>query len=168
MSKARKLVSLSIALIVISPLAAYAMPNRIPAPGEKVIIVNPNIHQFGAYSPNGVLQRSGTVTAGNSWCRDIHRSCRTRAGTFRIFSLGGPGCVSRKYPLPRGGAKMPYCMFFNGGQGLHGSYEVVRANVSHGCVRLHVNDAAWLRYNFVDGPHGGNGYRGTKVVIRPY
>jgi lipoprotein-anchoring transpeptidase ErfK/SrfK len=59
-------------------------------------------------------------------------------------------------------------MFFNGGQGLHGSYEVVRANVSHGCVRLHVDDARWLRYNFVDGPNMSNGYRGTKVIIRPY
>ena len=26
----------------------------------------------------------------------------------------------------------------------YGSYEVVRRNVSHGCVRVHVEDAAWL------------------------
>lgn len=137
-----------------------SMPSQIPAPGQKVIIVNPNIHAWGAYSPDGTLLRSGLATAGNSWCPDIHRSCRTRAGTFRIFSLGGPGCKSSKYPLPRGGAPMPYCMFFNGNQGLHGSHEVVAANVSHGCVRLRVDDAAWIRYNFAN--------IGTKVIVKPY
>jgi lipoprotein-anchoring transpeptidase ErfK/SrfK len=137
--------------LLIFPLNSYS---------EKVIIVNPNNHSFKAYYANGQLARSGIVTAGNSWCRDIKRACKTKAGTFRIYSLGGPECKSRKYPLPRGGAPMPYCMFFNGGQGLHGSYEVVRANVSHGCVRLQVPDARWLRYNFVE--------PGTKVIVRPY
>jgi len=145
-----------------------SMPSQINAMGEKVIIVDPNIHVFGAYDANGNLLRSGTVTAGNSWCRDIHRPCRTRSGTFRIYTLGGPGCKSHRYPLPHGGAPMPYCMFFNGNQGLHGSYEVVYGNISHGCVRMHVVDAKWLRYNFVEGPNSGNGYRGTKVIVRPY
>lgn len=145
-----------------------SMPSQINTTGEKVIIVDPNIHVFGAYDASGNLLRSGTVTAGNSWCRDIHRPCRTRSGTFRIYSLGGPGCKSHRYPLPHGGAPMPYCMFFNGNQGLHGSYEVVYGNISHGCVRMHVADAKWLRYNFVEGPNSRNGYRGTKVIVRPY
>ena len=55
---------------------------------------------------------------------------------------------------------MPYCMYFHGGQALHGSYEVVNGNISHGCVRLHVNDARWLRFNFAE--------PGTKVIIKPY
>lgn len=55
---------------------------------------------------------------------------------------------------------MPYCMFFNGRQGLHGSYEVVKGNISHGCVRVHVEDAKWIRFNFA-------GY-GTRVIVRPY
>lgn len=146
------------------------LPNHINPPGEKVIIVDPNIHQWGAYAPDGSLMRTGLATAGSDWCRDIHRRCHTKAGSFRIHSLGSRGCISHKFPLPRGGAPMPYCMYFNGGQALHGSPsgEVVYGNISHGCVRLHVEDAKWLRFDFVDGPNSSNGYRGTKVIIKPY
>lgn len=131
-----------------------------PAFSEKYIIVNPRAHTWSAYSPSGKLIRSGVATAGGKWCRDIKRSCRTRSGVFRIQSLGSRGCKSTRYPLPRGGAPMPYCMFFNGNQGLHGSYQVVRGNVSHGCVRMTVNDARWLRYNFAT--------IGTKVIVKSY
>lgn len=149
-------------------LFARELPSQISPPGEKVIIVDPRIHRWGAYTPDGDLIRSGMATAGNSWCRDIGRSCRTKVGSFRIYTLGHRGCRSSKYPRPHGGAPMPYCMFFNGGQGLHGSYQVVAGNVSHGCVRLHIEDAEWLRFEFVDGPNSGNNYRGTRVVIKPY
>jgi L,D-transpeptidase ErfK/SrfK len=149
-------------------VAQAAITAHISPPGEKVIIVDPRVHEWGAYDASGHLIRSGTATSGNSYCRDIHRSCRTKSGSFRIYSLGGPGCKSSKFPVPRGGAPMPYCMFFHGGQALHGSYEVVRRNVSHGCVRLHVEDARWIRYDFADGPNASNGYRGTRVIIRPY
>lgn len=148
--------------------ADAVMPAHIDPPGEKLIIVNPNVHAFGAYSSDGDLLRSGMATCGSNYCRDLHRACRTRSGSFRIYSLGSRGCKSRKFPLPRGGAPMPYCMFFNGGQALHGSYEVAAANISHGCIRLHVEDAEWLRFNFVDGPNEDNAYQGTRVVVKPY
>ena len=145
-------------------------PMAIDPIGEKVIIVNPNVHAWAAYTPDGERVRTGMATAGNDWCRDLGRPCRTRSGTFRIYSLGDSSCRSHKFPIHRdgrrGGAPMPYCMFFNGGQALHGSYEVVRANVSHGCVRL--NDAEWLRYDFVEGPNSSNEYLGTKVIVKPY
>jgi hypothetical protein len=136
------------------------MPQHIQALGEKVIIVDPNTHSWGAYNAHGELVRSGLATSGSHWCPDLGRSCRTAAGSFRIVSLGSRDCFSRKFPLGRGGAPMPYCMFFNRSQALHGSYEVAPANVSHGCVRLHVSDAEWLRYNFAT--------IGTKVIIRAY
>jgi L,D-transpeptidase catalytic domain len=136
------------------------MPSHMATGGQKVIVVDPRIHAFGAYGPDGRLLRSGMATAGNSWCPDIHRPCRTRVGSFRIYSLGSFGCKSKIYPRPRGGAPMPYCMYFNGSQGLHGSYEVVNGNISHGCVRLHVSDAEWIRFNFAN--------IGTKVIVRPY
>ena len=63
---------------------------------------------------------------------------------------------------------MPYCMFFNGGQALHGSSDIQFDNISHGCIRLHVDDAKWLRYQFVEAPGVANNYRGTKVVIKSY
>jgi len=147
-----------------------SLPDHIDPPGEKVVIVDPNVHAWGAYAPDGSLVRSGLATAGSDWCRDLHRRCHTRPGTFRIYSLGSRGCISHKFPLPRGGAPMPYCMYFHGGQALHGSPdgEVVYGNISHGCVRMHVEDAEWLRFNFVEGPNSSNNYRGTKVIIRPY
>ena len=178
--RAALLIVSMIIMILVAPLS-YAKTKKsktfnsdelfaatIDPPGEKIIIVNPNVHAWAAYTPDGELVRTGMATAGNDWCRDIHRSCRTKAGSFRIYSLGNSSCKSRKFPVPRGGAPMPYCMFFNGGQALHGSYEVVRANVSHGCVRLKVNDAEWLRFDFVEGPNSSNGYQGTRVIIKPY
>ena len=139
---------------------ASRMPSSIPAPGQKVIVVDPSVHAWGAYGPDGDLIRSGIATAGANYCPDIKRPCRTRVGTFRIQSLGSFSCKSSIYPLPRGGAPMPYCMFFNGNQGLHGSYNVVDGNASHGCVRLTVSDAEWVRFNFAS--------IGTKVIVRPY
>ncbi|MBI5447420.1 MAG: L,D-transpeptidase [Gammaproteobacteria bacterium] len=141
---------------------ADRLPSSVPAIGEKFVLIDPRHHVWGAYDTNGVLIKAGLATAGNSWCRDLRQPCKTKAGEFRIKSLGSAGCVSSIFPLPRGGAPMPYCMFFHGGQALHGSPSgaVIEGNVSHGCVRLHIEDARWLRYNFVT--------IGTKVIIKPY
>jgi len=136
------------------------MPSKIKGYGEKVIIVNPRKHAWGAYSSDGRLLRSGLATSGGNWCKDVGRACRTPVGSYRIKSLGSSGCKSSRYPKPRGGAPMPYCMFFNGNIGLHGSYNVVDGNRSHGCVRLKVADAKWIRFNFAR--------IGTKVVVKPY
>jgi lipoprotein-anchoring transpeptidase ErfK/SrfK len=126
---------------------------------EKLIMIDPNRHVWGAYR-DGKLVKAGLATAGNRWCPDIKRACKTKAGSFRIQSLGARSCKSSIYPLPRGGAPMPYCMFFNGHQGLHGSYNVVEGNVSHGCVRVRVSDAEWIRFNFAT--------VGTKVIVKGY
>ncbi len=136
------------------------LPSSISTYGQRTILVDPNVHAWGAYNSNGQLVRAGLATAGNSWCPDIKRPCRTKSGSFRINSLGSASCKSSIYPLPRGGAPMPYCMFFNGNQGLHGSYNVVEGNQSHGCVRMRVDDAEWVRFNFAN--------IGTRVVVRPY
>lgn|SRR3990167_1264677 len=146
-----------------TPLEQYIKP-----PGEKIIMVDPIEHVWGAYNAKGKLIRWGIATAGADWCRDSHHSCRTKTGNFRIYSIGDHACVSRKFPIPDGGAPMPYCMYFNGGQALHGSYEVDYANASHGCIRVNVSDAKWLRYHFVEGPSSVNHYRGTKITIREY
>ncbi len=136
------------------------LPQTLEGHYEKVIIINPRKHVWGAYSADGKLLRAGLATAGSSWCPDIHRSCRTKSGTFRIYSLGSQSCYSKRYPVGRGGAPMPYCMFFNGNQGLHGSHEIAEANLSHGCVRISVSDAAWVRFNFAN--------IGTKVIVTSY
>jgi hypothetical protein len=143
-----------------APDYASRLPAEITPPGRKVIVVDPRVHAWGAYDADGRLVKGGLATAGANWCPDIGRPCRTKTGSFHINSLGNASCKSTLYPLPRGGAPMPYCMFFHGGQGLHGSYEVVDGNASHGCVRLHVTDAEWIRFNFAS--------IGTKVIVKPY
>jgi lipoprotein-anchoring transpeptidase ErfK/SrfK len=149
-----------------SPFATEGapLPDRMDGYAEKIIFVDPGEHVFGAYAANGKLIRWGIATSGAEQCPDTNASCRTKTGQFRIYSLGDGSCISNKYY----GAPMPYCMFFNGGQALHGSSDIQFDNVSHGCIRLHVDDAKWLRYHFVEGPNLANQYRGTKVVIKSY
>ena len=136
------------------------LPQNIDSPGEKVILVDPRVHAWGAYDASGSLIRSGMASGGADWCEDMNSTCHTETGHFRIRSLGSANCKSPSFPLPRGGAPMPYCMYFTYTQALHGSNNVVDGNISHGCVRLHVSDARWLRYNFAE--------IGTLVVVLPY
>lgn len=140
------------------------LPGHISRTTEKVIVVYPRNNVWGAYAANGKLIRWGIATAGADRCADADASCRTKVGYFRIYSLGDSGCVSRKYD----NAPMPYCMYFNGGQALHGSADVQFDNISHGCVRLHVDDAKWIRFHFAEGPSARNHYQGTRVVIKNY
>lgn len=100
------------------------------------------------------------VLGGRSYCPDIHRSCRTPTGTYHVMSKGGAGCRSSRYPVGRGGAPMPYCMFFSKYYAVHGSPDVPNYNASHGCVRVLPSDARWLNHNFM--------HEGTTVVIKPY
>lgn len=142
-------------------------PLQIQAPGEKLIVVDVVIYAWGAYDAEGTLVRWGPVSGGADWCKDVEEPCPTHSGSFRIFSLGSSGCISHKFPLPDGGAPMPYCMYFNNGQALHGEPNGLPGyNASHGCVRMYVNDAEWLRYAFVEGPTPDNNYRGTRVLVR--
>ncbi len=153
-----------------SPFATNGapLPAKIKSRGEKLIIVDPNEHAWGAYSVAGKLIRWGIATTGSPQCRDSNQSCRTKVGTFRIYSLGDVGCYSTKFPVPEGGASMPYCMYFSGGQAIHGSDDVAYENASHGCVRVHIDDAKWLRYKFIEAPNPSNQHHGTQVIIKPY
>ena len=109
---------------------------------------------------NGKVVKSGRASGGKGYCPDIKRSCRTPTGTFHVISKGGPECRSSRYPVGRGGAKMPYCMFFSQYYAIHGSYELPNYNARHGCIRIRPSDAQWLQHNFVD--------IGTTVVVKPY
>lgn len=146
---------------VTPPNYASRLPSHSPS-GGKMILVDPNVHAWGAYDTNGSLIKAGLASAGADYCPDLGHRCHTKSGTFNIYSLGSPDCKSKIFPIGRGGAPMPYCMFFNDGQALHGvpDFEVVEGNVSHGCVRLHVYDAEWIRYNFAT--------IGTRVTVSAY
>lgn len=122
---------------------------QISPPGEKVIFVSLTELAWGAYDSNGTLVNWGPASGGQGYCPDIHTGCHTPTGNFAVYRKEGFECKSTKFPVGRGGAPMPYCMFFHGGLALHGSYEVPGYNASHGCVRIFVNDAEWLNEDFV-------------------
>ncbi len=137
-----------------------SFPSRIKAPGRRVFIFSPRRRAWAAYSPAGQLVGYGRASGGANWCRRLGRPCRTPRGTFRISRKGSVGCRSGKYPRPRGGAPMPYCMFFMRAYAIHGSPDVPDHNASHGCIRVKKPAAAWLHRNFIR--------IGTKVVVTSY
>ena len=144
---------------------ASRLPPQMDTNGKKLVLVDPSVHAWGAYNEDGTLVRAGLATAGGVKCPPDdpdELTCRTTEGTFRITSMAGGDCYSKTYPRPNGGGLMPYCMFFNNGQALHGAPDqiVIEDNVSHGCVRMRIPDAEWMQNQFAQ--------IGTKVVVRPY
>jgi hypothetical protein len=69
------------------------------------------------------------------------RGYRTPNGSYRPQRLARKW-FSRKYDW----SPMPYSIFFDGGYAIHGSYEISHLGrpASHGCIRLHPNNAAVL------------------------
>jgi L,D-transpeptidase catalytic domain len=127
--------------------------------GGRVFVFNPRHNYWAAYK-SGRLVGKGRASGGKSYCPDVGRRCLTPRGHFRVYSKGPASCKSSKYPVGRGGAKMPYCMFFYRGYAIHGSYNVPRRNASHGCIRVRPNAARWLSRQFMQ--------HGTKVIVKPY
>jgi len=134
--------------------------HKRPATGNRVFIFNPRRLTWAAYDSRGNLVKSGRASGGRHYCPDVKRACRTPRGYFSVFKKGSAACRSSKYPLPRGGAPMPYCMFFRGGYAIHGSPNVPNYNASHGCIRVLPSAARWLHRNFIR--------IGTRVIVRPY
>ena len=132
-------------LMDISPFEQKIKPGQ----GDRLIIEQ-SVLAWGAYGADGKLQNWGPISGGKAYCKDTKSPCRTRPGNFRVYRKGGANCKSKKFPIGKGGAKMPYCMFYNGGYAMHGSYKVPGYHASHGCVRMAVDDARWLYNNFVN------------------
>jgi lipoprotein-anchoring transpeptidase ErfK/SrfK len=65
----------------------------------------------------------------------------TPAGTFHPQRMAARWFSTVYYNAP-----MPHAIFFYGGFAIHGSYDIARLGgpASHGCIRLHPNDAATL------------------------
>lgn len=139
---------------------SYDFPDSRPATGKPVFIYDPAQLSWAVYNGSGELLRTGPGSSGSDYCRDLGRSCHTPSGTFHIYSKAGPEYRSKIFPLPHGGAPMPYAMFFHGGYAVHGSYSVPSFNASHGCVRVTPSDAAWLNQNVLT--------YGSTVIVKPY
>ena len=83
----------------------------------------------------------GGAIRGQWQVSTARRGYRTPVGSFRPIRLER-SWYSRKYDW----APMPYSVFFLGGYAIHGTTEIKRLArpVSHGCIRLHPNNAAKL------------------------
>ncbi|HCU26107.1 MAG TPA: L,D-transpeptidase [Deltaproteobacteria bacterium] len=141
-------------------LGVAPFPAKIDSFGEKEIQVDLKQLAWAAYDAEGNLTSWGPAAGGKDYCPDVGRACRTHTGEFYIRRVGGPGCKSKKFPIPHGGAPMPYCMYYYDGYALHGSYTVPGYNASHGCVRIFPEDARWLNREFIDDM--------TRVRVLPY
>ncbi len=124
------------------------LPRSIVPPNQNRIVVNQDRLAWGAYDTMGTLLNWGPISGGKSYCRDVKRACRTWPGRFTIYRMEDARCKSKKFPIGKGGAKMPYCMFYRGGFAIHGSHKVPGYHASHGCVRVFVDDARWLYEKF--------------------
>lgn len=155
------LAAAAIALFFASGVLAYTFPSYRDTHGKKVFIFDPKHHTWAAYNENGRRVNEGYASGGKDYCPDIKRGCRTIIGTFHVIGKKGASCKSSKFPRPRGGAPMPYCMHFHPkGYAIHGSPDVPRANASHGCIRVKPEMAKWLSQNFIT--------VGTTVIVLPY
>lgn len=135
-------------------------PGQIRAVGYKFFVFSPRMRQWAAYDASGNLVQTGRANGGSGYCADLGRPCPSPRGWFSVHSKGAFSCVSRKFPVGRGGAPMPYCMFFNGGYAIHGSPGIGINNTSHGCIRVTTASAEWLSNNFMT--------VGTRVLVLPY
>lgn len=144
--------------LIVSAMIGLIIPGYALA--QKTFVFDPSQRKWSAYENNNLI-KSGVASGGANYCADIHRRCHTPTGVFSVRSKGGPGCKSSRYPLPRGGAPMPYCMHFTKFYAIHGSNDVPSSrNASHGCIRVHNEAAQWLSANFMN--------IGTRVIVKSY
>lgn len=142
-------------------------PKKIKADHDKQVIVDQTKLAWAAYDPDGNLVKWGPISSGRTKCSDSNRVCLTMTGVFRIFSKEDSKCKSDVFPIGKGGAPMPYCMYFHKGFAMHGSTDIPGYRASHGCVRMFTQDAKWLNENFVQATNEAKNQVGTKVVVRP-
>jgi L,D-transpeptidase ErfK/SrfK len=147
-------------LMTINHLEIAPFPYLINSSNRKIIVVDTTKQAFAAYDSMGYLVHWGPISSGRGWCPDMQSSCNTPRGTFYVSSKGGADCISSKFPIPEGGAPMPFCMYFRGGYALHAG-ELPGYSASHGCVRMFYEDAEWLNRYFID-----MGRKGTIVIVR--
>lgn len=137
----------------------YSKPRKEFVGSGKAFVFDPKELRWFAYY-NGSLINSGRASGGRYYCPDIGKPCKTPVGVFQVSRKGGIDCKSSKYPIGKGNAPMPYCMFFKGGFAIHGSWALPNYNASHGCIRVHPEDARWLNQAFMSS--------GTRVIVKSY
>ena len=101
--------------------------------------------------------------AVNGWTRYTWPISTARAGYVTPNGSYRPQRLERKWYSRRyNNSPMPYSIFFRGGYAIHGSYEVGHLGrpASHGCVRLHPENAATLFAMVKE-----HGSKDTRIVV---
>lgn len=164
---AGKVIAVPKNLAYVNQFDVAPFPIKIAGEDQKQVIIDQDKLAWGAYDAQGNLVKWGPISSGRDRCTDANRSCRTLTGIFRVFSKENEKCSSNVFPIGKGGAKMPYCMYFHKGFALHGSTDIPGVRASHGCVRMFIEDAKWLNHEFVELSSERNNFKGTTIVVRP-
>lgn len=129
-----------------------APPKKKPAPEPRLIITINKVSQNMTVTLDGDSLYKWKVSTGAA-------GYETPSGTFRPFRL-----EKEHYSKEWDDAPMPHSIFFTGrGHAVHGSYHVksLGRRASHGCVRLHPDNAAKL-FALVQ----KTGMSNTRVVVK--
>jgi hypothetical protein len=129
--------------------------------GHNVFVFDPKVFAWAAYDEEGDRVMTGRASGGADYCEDIDAPCRTVTGSFKVYKKRGERCYSSEFPVEtKGGAQMPYCMYFFRGYTIHAGYDFSGGNTSHGCIRVLPSAAKWLNESFIK--------IGTQVVVLSY
>ena len=123
-----------------APAGQYKYPGRPAGVGEHQRWIDVDLSSQRTYAYEGDQLLRTTLVSTGTW---LHPTVK---GTFKIYvkyraaDMSGPG-----YYLP----SVPYVMYFFKGYGLHGTYwhHNFGTPMSHGCVNLPTDEAAWF-FNF--------------------
>jgi lipoprotein-anchoring transpeptidase ErfK/SrfK len=139
----RRMLVAVVALMIIFFTASIAEAGRIVA---RINISK----QTMTVTENGFIRYQWKVSTAR-------RGYVTPVGSYRAY-FASRHHRSRKYD----NAPMPYAIFFNGGYAVHATYDLKHLGrpASHGCVRLHPNNAA-VFFSLAE----RNGLGNTKVII---
>jgi lipoprotein-anchoring transpeptidase ErfK/SrfK len=108
--------------------------------GDGVRWIDVDLTHQAVYAYEGdVMVNSFIVSTGTRWTPTVTGQYKIYV-KYRSAKMSGPG-----YYLP----DVPYIMYFYKGYGLHGTYwhSNFGTPMSHGCVNLRTDDAAWI-YNW--------------------
>ena len=120
-------------LIVCVATAALLMIGALHAEARIVVSVDKSSQRMSV-SVDGVTRYVWEVSTGRE-------NFGTPTGVYRPELLERSHFSSKYYNSP-----MPYSIFFHRGYAIHGSYEISKLGgpASHGCIRLHPQNAATL------------------------
>ncbi|MGZ9221786.1 MAG: L,D-transpeptidase family protein [Anaerolineales bacterium] len=144
--------TLAMEIVPDTPTSEYAPPTlnpEFPSSGNGARWIDVDLTNQRVYAYEGDIIVNSFIVSTGTW------RTPTVTGKFKVYirlrsgSMRGPG-----YFLP----DVPYIMYFHGNYGLHGTYwhSNFGTPMSHGCVNLSIDDAAWL-YNW--------SYMGTVVNV---